>query len=67
MASPADSFTFRQDYYLALGDHRDDSADSRSWGFVPEDHLIGKAKLIYFSWDPQTGRPRWDRVLHVVR
>ena len=65
--APADSFTFAQDYFLAFGDHRDDSADSRSWGFVPESHLIGRAKLVYFSKDPLTGTLRWDRVLHLVR
>ena len=63
----ADSFTFAQDYYVVLGDHRDDSADSRSWGFVPASHLVGRARLIYFSWDPETGHARWDRALHVVR
>ena len=34
-----------------MGDNRDDSADSRAWGFVPDDHLVGRAFLIYFSWD----------------
>ena len=65
--APADSFTFSQDYYFTLGDHRDDSADSRSWGFVPESHLIGRAKRVYFSRDPETGAMRWNRVLHEVR
>lgn len=64
---PADSFTFSQDYFVAFGDHRDDSADSRTWGFVPADHLIGQAKVVYFSWDPETGNPRWDRFLSRVR
>ncbi|MEL6611605.1 MAG: signal peptidase I [Bacteroidota bacterium] len=62
-----DSFTFSQDYYVTLGDHRDDSADSRTWGFVPTDHLIGEAKVIYFSWDPETREARWDRFLSRVR
>ena len=64
--APAASYTFSQDYYIVLGDHRDDSADSRSWGFVPADHLIGEAKVVYFSWDPPNP-PRWDRVLHGVQ
>ena len=64
---PADSFTFAQDYVFVLGDHRDDSADSRSWGFVPSSHLIGRAKLVYFSRDPESGAFRWDRFLHGVK
>ncbi|MEM1056129.1 MAG: signal peptidase I [Bacteroidota bacterium] len=64
---PVESYTFSQDYFLAFGDNRDDSADSRSWGFIPESHLIGRAKLVYFSRDPETGSFRWDRFFHGVR
>ena len=59
---PAETYTFGQDYYFVLGDSRDDSADSRTWGFVPFDHLIGKAVVVYFSWDDEAGHPRWGRI-----
>ena len=59
---PADSYTFKMNYYWAMGDSRHNSADSRVWGFVPEDHLVGKAKFIIFSWDKDNGRPRWERL-----
>lgn len=62
-----DAYTVGQDYYFVLGDNRDDSSDSRRWGFVPRDHLIGKAVLVYFSWDPEEGLVRWDRLLTPVR
>ncbi len=59
---PAETYTFAQDYYFVLGDHRDDSADSRVWGFVPARNLIGRAERVYFSWDAAAGAVRWDRV-----
>jgi signal peptidase I len=60
----AKSYTFKMDYYWMMGDNRHKSQDSRYWGFVPEDHIVGKAKLIWFSWD---GGPRWKRLFRSIK
>ena len=59
----ADSYTFKQDYYWMMGDNRHNSQDSRYWGFVPEDHIVGKARWVLFSKDQDHGKLRWDRFL----
>jgi signal peptidase I len=60
-------YVVEQDYFFVMGDNRDSSVDSRVWGFVPEDHIVGKAILIYFSWDAEAGQPRFGRMLRTVR
>ena len=58
-------YTFKQNYYWLMGDNRHGSADSRCWGFVPEDHVVGTASFVWFSKHPETGI-RWDRIFSTV-
>jgi signal peptidase I len=66
-----DSYTFKQDYYWMMGDNRDHSEDSRSWGYVPANHIVGKPIFIWLSFDNFNKgithwKPRWDRIFTTV-
>ncbi len=61
------SYTIEQNYYWAMGDNRDDSLDSRYWGFVPESNMLGSALFVYFSLDLDRWVPRLDRVGTVIK
>lgn len=66
----SDSYTFRMDYYWMMGDNRHNSADSRCWGFVPEDHIVGRALFVWLSLDKDRGwfdgKIRWNRMFRSV-
>lgn len=63
-------YTFKQDYYFMMGDNRHNSLDSRYWGFVPEDHIVGKAFFIWLSIDRNADfihKIRWSRFFNLIR
>jgi signal peptidase I len=65
-----DEYTFKMDYYWMMGDNRDSSLDSRYWGYVPEDHIVGKPKFIWLSIDKNKkflDRVRWERMFKIVK
>lgn len=73
---PVTTYTVERDYFFMLGDNRHNSLDSRFWGFVPEENLIGEALLVYWSWDPEIpvmhaeGKMksiRWGRIGTLIR
>lgn len=64
---PATTYTFKMDYYWMMGDNRDNSLDSRFWGFVPEDHVVGTPLFVWISVDQETGEWRWDRLFKRVK
>ncbi len=63
----ATTYTFQMNYYFVMGDNRHYSMDSRYWGFVPEDHIVGKATMILFSYDKVAGHVRWNRCFESIK
>ena len=68
---PADTYTFKMDYYFMMGDNRDNSLDSRYWGFVPEDHVVGRPEVVLVSFDKDrslfNGGLRFNRIFKRVK
>ena len=66
----ATTYTFSMNYYWMMGDNRHNSADSRFWGFVPENHIVGKALFVWMSWDKNAKglkKIRWNRLFRSVK
>jgi signal peptidase I len=66
---PIKEYVFQQDYYFMMGDNRDNSLDSRFWGFVPEDHILGKPLFIWLSVDKEAEllhKIRWERLFTLI-
>lgn len=66
----ADSYTFKMNYYWMMGDNRHNSLDSRFWGYVPEDHVVGKAMITWMSIDSTgtfLGKIRWNRIFRSIK
>jgi len=68
-SDPVTEYTFAQDYYWMMGDNRHNSEDSRYWGYVPFDHVVGKPVFIWFSWNSDgkgLDKIRWERLFTTV-
>jgi len=66
----AKTYTFKQNYYWMMGDNRHNSLDSRYWGMVPEDHVVGKALFVWFSYDSEgslLSKVRWNRLFMAIK
>ncbi|MDR0754366.1 MAG: signal peptidase I [Prevotellaceae bacterium] len=64
------TYTFKMDYYWMMGDNRHNSLDSRYWGYVPEDHIVGRPMFVWFSSDPEKSFPkniRWNRLFRRIK
>ncbi|WP_289415456.1 signal peptidase I, partial [Bacteroides acidifaciens] len=60
-------YRFKKNYYFVSGDHMANSQDSRYWGMLPEEYIVGKATRIWYSEDKFTEKPRWDRIMQKIK